>query len=105
MKSPYPGGRRWPWPRVRGDQRIIADDFWIAVWYPRQSRDRIWHWNCRSWSRGHNLQRPHDLGKVGLWVAGKEKVGGFVADERVIGEPLDGTALGAGVAEGVPRWQ
>ena len=38
-------------------------------------------------------------------MAGQEAVSCRVIDERVISEPLDGTARGAGVAEGVPRWQ
>jgi hypothetical protein len=45
------------------------------------------------------------LGRPGLWVAGQVTAGGIPVDERVVGQPLDGTAFGAGVAEGVPRWQ
>ena len=38
-------------------------------------------------------------------MAGQEAAGGIVIDERIVGQPLDGPALGAGVAECVPRWQ
>ena len=38
-------------------------------------------------------------------MAAQEAVGLLVFNERVIGQPLDGTARGASIAERVPRWQ
>ena len=46
----------------------------------------------------------HHSGQWGIWVTHEETVGSFVVDERVICQPLDGTALGAGVVEVVPGW-
>src|SRR6266496_670659 len=44
-------------------------------------------------------------GQVWIWVAGQEPAACLIVDERVVGEPLDGAAPGAGIAEGVPRRQ
>ncbi len=44
-------------------------------------------------------------GQIGVWMAGQEAAGGIVIDERIVGQPLDGPALGADIAERVPRWQ
>jgi hypothetical protein len=38
-------------------------------------------------------------------VVGQESVGGLGVDERVVHQPLDRSALGSGVAEGVPDRQ
>src|SRR5262249_51562156 len=48
-------------------------------------------------------RRPQGSGQVRIWVAGQEAAGSVVVDQQVIGEPLNSTALGADVAEGVPR--
>ena len=37
-------------------------------------------------------------------MVGQEAISGVAVDQRVIGEPLDGAALGAGAAEGIPDW-
>ena len=39
-----------------------------------------------------------------IGVAGQEAISSIAVDQRVVGEPLDSTALGAGIAEGVPDW-
>ena len=44
-------------------------------------------------------------GQIGIWMASQEAAGGIVIDERVAGQPLDGPAPGADIAERVPRWQ
>jgi len=38
-------------------------------------------------------------------VAGQEAVCGLIVDERIVGQPLDRTAGGTGIEEGVPRRQ
>jgi hypothetical protein len=38
-------------------------------------------------------------------MASQEAADGIVIDKRTVGQPLDGPALGAGIAERVPRWQ
>lgn len=51
VKSPHPElgtGRGGGFAAISASS---ADNIWIAVWYPRQSRDRIWHWDGRSWTR------------------------------------------------------
>jgi hypothetical protein len=59
----WAGGTSWgnvssPHPALsigRGDGSAISastpDNVWISVWYSRRSRDRIWHWNGKSWTR------------------------------------------------------
>jgi hypothetical protein len=37
-------------------------------------------------------------------MAGQETAGSIVIDERIVGQPSDGPALGADIAERVPRW-
>jgi hypothetical protein len=44
-------------------------------------------------------------GQVRIWVAGQEAVGDLIVDERIVGQPLDRTAGGTGIEEGVPRRQ
>ena len=38
-------------------------------------------------------------------MGGQKAAGSIVIDERIVGQPLDGTALGANIAERVPRRQ
>jgi hypothetical protein len=38
-------------------------------------------------------------------MAGQEAAGGIVVDEGIVGQPLDGAALGADIAERVPGRQ
>jgi hypothetical protein len=40
-----------------------------------------------------------------MWMVGQETGGGIVGDEWIVGQPLDGPALGADITERVPRWQ
>src|ERR1035441_1269888 len=42
---------------------------------------------------------------AGLDVLGEETRGRVVVDERLVSEPLDSSAAGTGVAEGIPRGQ
>jgi hypothetical protein len=42
-------------------------------------------------------------GQIGIWMADHEAVGGVVIDDRIVGQPLDGLALGADIAERIPR--
>jgi len=51
------------------------------------------------------LAHRQGSGEVWIWVAGQEAVGRLVVNERVVGQPLDGTAPGAGIPEGVARRQ
>jgi hypothetical protein len=51
------------------------------------------------------LRYPQGSGQAGIWVAGQETVSRHAITERVIGQPPNGTERGAGVAQGVPRWQ
>jgi hypothetical protein len=48
-------------------------------------------------------RRTRGSGQLRIWVVVEEAVGCVVGDERVVDEPLDGAALGAHVAECVPR--
>jgi hypothetical protein len=50
------------------------------------------------------LRHPQGSRQVGIWVAGQEAVSCLVVYERVIGQPLDGTARGAGVAGSPTHW-
>src|SRR6476469_10403402 len=51
----------------------------------RRERWRLWH--------------------VSIRVVVEKPGGGVVVDERVVDEPVDRAALGAGLVKGVPRWQ
>ena len=38
-------------------------------------------------------------------MSGQKAAGSIVIDERIVGQPSDGTALSANIAECAPRWQ
>jgi hypothetical protein len=73
--SPRQPGHRLPWKRSAG--RMTA------------------RWSRRRQGSGHG----------GIWVPVKEAILGVIINERVISEPLHGTAPGTGVPEAVPHWQ
>jgi len=65
---------------------------------------------CRSvrLPRGTKARRSRHSqgsGQGGIWVPVKKATRRVVINERVISEPLHGTAPGAGIPEGVPHWQ
>jgi len=41
--------------------------------------------------------------EAGIWMVGRELVGGSVVDKSLFKQPLDGPALGSNVTQGVPR--
>jgi hypothetical protein len=41
--------------------------------------------------------------EAGIWVVGRELLRRAVVDESVVKQPLDGSALGSSIAQGVPR--
>ena len=40
---------------------------------------------------------------AGIWVVGRELLGGAVVDESLVKQPLDGPALGSNITQGMPR--
>ena len=57
---------------------------------------------------GTKARRPRHSqgsGQGGIWVPVKKANRRIVINERVISEPLHGTALGTGIPVGVPHWQ
>ena len=52
-----------------------------------------------------SLVASRGSGQIRVRMVGQEAAGSVVIDERVVGQPLDRPALGAGIAERVPRWQ